>query len=236
MDNRQPIVPLTMYRSILGRANGYRGNRIIPIEGTIVGLPFDPLDSHKERNLMRQALDFGPDKETAIKVYISRVNETTSAFDGRQAAKAGVDYLNATFVEVQEAGTVNGTTHTCLHLIITGECPDVDFEEYIYDSENDVTMSYSPDGSSVESIYAYSMGDDDDDDYGILVEGQHYNVVNGEIIISHDNWLFMELEEDGDQIGLEIMFDVEGCDPVDVIVTREDPVDTDDDDDEDTSV
>ncbi len=192
MELRQPIVPLTMYRSILGRAGAYRGNRVIEIKGTITGLPFDPLDGHKRRNLMRQALDFGADRETAIKVYISKVGETTAAFDGTQAVKSEEDYLNATFVEVEDG---EGDTHTCLHLIMVGDDDedddeDDDDDDTVNDTVND-TVDDDDDDDDVETI---PMGTDP-----IHLSGAGSDEVNGEYEWSTNlNWLKVKDDDDDD--------------------------------------
>ncbi len=214
MDNRQPIEPLTMYRSILGRADERRGNRIIVIEGDIIGSPYDELDLHKKRNLMRQALDFGPDKETAMKVYISRVSQTDSAFSGYQANKTGVDYLNSTFVRVEDA---NGDEHTCLHLIKAGECPEAD-EYAVYDGEENVLIAMNLNHANVESIDAYETSDTDSDtsDYE-LAETEHYYITDDGIVLRHDTWLGDNMGEDGDEWWLVIYFDND-CPPITVHV------------------
>lgn len=114
MDKTSPITIRNMYRSILGRVGKYRGNRVVAVQGTIVGYPKAPLNELGFRNLFAKALDIADDGKAAMRLYVSFVLSTNNPFEPRESTLNKQRYLNSTFVDVEQA---DGEVVTCLHLI-----------------------------------------------------------------------------------------------------------------------
>lgn len=114
----KPIMPLTMFRNILGKVDGYRGVRILPVEGDIVGVPGGPTNQHQTRNLTSMALAFDADGKASLQVYFSQ-GVITSAFDPTQAELPQKTYVNSMFVVVRPAGgNVDGSDDkVCVNLL-----------------------------------------------------------------------------------------------------------------------
>lgn len=173
----KPIQSHVMFRNILGKVGDYRGFRILPIEGTIVGTPHVPLDYYQTRNLLSMALDFDSDGRASCRVHISNA-AAQSAFDPTQAALSQENYTNTTFVTVRpQGGNVNGEDDVvCVHLIEVAACADFDGKDlmsYVYDhgEPSDIVISDITWGE------AEIVTVKDDKDYE-LTEDVHYSVTD----------------------------------------------------------
>lgn len=210
MSQRTPITVRNLYRSILGRVAGYRGNRVIAVQGTVVGLPEAPLNEHGFRNLLYKARGLGDDGKPALNVYLS-VGTSTSAFTPKESTLSTQRYLNSTFVNVQKE---DGTIETCLHIIYAGgtlptqDCPQVEDGEYDPDVPEDVLLAVTMNDAT--SIVSITSGEYE------LMEGQHYDYADGVLTIYDTNFLAGEFAL-ADSVTLSIQFDI--CDPVIVVIT-----------------
>lgn len=114
----KPIMSKTMFRNLLGRVGGYRGLRIVAIEGSIVGVPSGPTNQHSTRNLLSMALTFDSDGKASCRVFAS-TGEVSSAFDPTQSEFSQELYERSLFVTVRPTGgNVDGSDDVvCVHLI-----------------------------------------------------------------------------------------------------------------------
>lgn len=116
----KPIMPLTMFRNLLGRIGDYRGLRVLPVAGDIVGVPSGPTNQHTTRNLLSMALAFDADGKASCRIHTSQ-GVVTSAFDPTQAEMKQEIYERSLFVTVRPTGgNVDGSDDVvCVHLIST---------------------------------------------------------------------------------------------------------------------
>lgn len=125
MDKLTPITITNLYRSILGRVGDVRANRVIAVQGTVVGYPKAPLNELGLRNLLAKSIDVADDGRAAIRVFVS-TGVTRNAFFPREAHLNLHRYLNSTFVDVEQE---DGTVVTAIHIVYpSGVAEDVDVE------------------------------------------------------------------------------------------------------------
>ena len=148
MAQTKPIIPSVMYRNMLGKTGGYRGNRVLFFDGTIVGVPYTPLDQYQLRNLMSMAMTFADDGKPVHRVYLSLVGQTSNAFDATESVMVSERYLNSTYVIVRpDGGNEDGSDDkVCLHVIGMQDCPDfddLDNVSYVFDpaDPSDIVIS-----------------------------------------------------------------------------------------------
>lgn len=124
----KPIKSFTLFRNILGRIGDYRGVRIYPVTGTIVGIPYGVTNEYTVDNLLSHAVTFDDAGAPSIRVFYSD-GETTNAFDPTEPVKAQHQYVASLFVKVRPTGgDVDGTDDVvCVHLITETE-EDADVE------------------------------------------------------------------------------------------------------------
>jgi hypothetical protein len=235
MANTIPIQPTIMYRNILGRVNGFRGNRIVLFPGTIVDVPFVPLDHYEFRNLMAKSLLIAPDGKPAHRVYFSNVGATQNAFEASESNVSLERLISSTYVLVRPpGGNKDGSDdRVCLHVIGMGAaCPG-------FDRDQDVFNFLDPD----DILFDVNWGDceivsvTDDEDYE-LTEDTHYVVTEDGFIITEeylmyhlDNPCDADDDEEPECRTITILLD-NNCDPIVITicpVCEEDADDVSDD-------
>lgn len=213
-----PISIDTMYRSILGRIDGYRGHRVLFVEGDIVGVPFVPLDDHEIRNLMAMAMTLVNGKPT-MRVHVSS-GADTNAFDQALSRANKKKYLENTFVLVKQA---DDSEVVCLHLIGMEACPYFEQTTFVWNSfdPEPVVIPINLEGASITGIT---------DDQGYEFTADVHYTVDGDLLIITTDYLEYHFADDGDGEGetcrvLTIEFDNE-CPAVEVTICDE-PEDSD---------
>jgi hypothetical protein len=199
MDKLTPITITNLYRSILGRVGDVRANRVISVQGTVVGYPKAPLNELGLRNLLAKSIDVADDGKAAIRVYVSSGN-VRNAYFPREAHLNLHRYLNSTFVDVRQA---DGKVVTAVNIVLVGgelpvelECPDFDGWDamsltFDSDTPQDVVIPATYNGADIESIT-------DDKDYE-LTEDVHYEVGEESLTIKTDYLLYAFDEPEGEE-------------------------------------
>lgn len=204
----KPIMPLTMFRNLLGRIGDYRGLRVLPVEGTIVGVPSGPTNQHTTRNLLSMALAFDADGKAACRVHVGQ-GIVTSAFDPTQAEMSKEVYERSLFITVRPTGgNADGSDDVvCVHLIAALGCPEMnDSEIYFTDSADPEPIIISTEWNNTDVVSVV-----DSDDYE-LTEDVHYSVGSDDFTIL-PAYILYALNA-GECIDLIITFDNECPDTV----------------------